>query len=43
MSWIKRSRPSTRKGSPDEQSDIGGFLHLDPAYRCAHAGYVLAE
>jgi hypothetical protein len=27
--------------SPDEHSDIRGLRFIDPAYRYAHAGYVL--
>jgi hypothetical protein len=30
------------KRSPDERSDIRDFhMFLNPAYRCAHAGYLL--
>jgi hypothetical protein len=27
--------------SPDEENDIRELLSSDPAYRCAHAGYLL--
>src|ERR1700722_3443943 len=38
---ITRCARCGSKRSPDERSDIRDFLHLDPAYRCAHAGYLL--
>jgi len=39
--WSNEAQAGDTKLSPDEQSDIRDFLHLDPAYRCAHAGYAL--
>jgi addiction module HigA family antidote len=40
MAWSRTILSSKR--SPDERSDIRGiFICVDPAYRCAHAGYSL--
>jgi hypothetical protein len=42
LAFVQRvCKAGNSERSPDEQSDIRDFLHLDPAYRCAHAGYAL--